>query len=333
MRALLLLAAATFAASTLMGAEDLDTPLGQKTRTFEFKYAATVKEVPEGAKTVELWIPVPRDTKHQKITNIKFDAPAEAAIGDEPTENNRMAYWKFDAAKAKGLTVTLTFDCTRTEAAAGDLSKAREITPDEKAKLEQYLKPNKLVLVGGDFVAVADSATKGAKTPNEIAKSAYDYTVSTMKYDKPKDKQGWGKGSTQWACDARFGNCTDFHAMIMSINRTKGVPVKFEMGFPLPAKAADKPEGTVGGYHCWAATYLGGIGWVPVDASEAQKNPDKKDYFFGHLDENRVQFSSGRDVDLVPKQAGEPLNFFVYPYAEADGKSIAVEKAFTFKDK
>jgi hypothetical protein len=25
---------------------------------------------------------------------------------------------------------------------------------------------------------------------------------------------------------------------------------------------------------------------------------------------------------LTPKQAGEPLNYFVYPYAEADGKPV-----------
>src|SRR5207253_11190175 len=68
---------------------------------------------------------------------------------------------------------------------------------------------------------LADSATKGAKSPNEIARAAYDFTVSTMKYDKPKDKPGWGKGSTQWACDSKFGNCTDFHAMIMSIGRDR----------------------------------------------------------------------------------------------------------------
>ncbi|HYF48182.1 MAG TPA: transglutaminase-like domain-containing protein [Planctomycetota bacterium] len=330
-----MLAAVTLAAVTLMGAEDLDTPLGKTTRKFEFKYTATIKEVPEGAKTVDLWIPVPQDSKHQKITDLKFDAPEQPALGTDPTQNNKIAHWKLDAAKAKGLSVTLSFVCERTEASAGDLSKARELNDEEKKRFDAYLKANKLVLVGGEFVATADGAVKGAKTPAEVAKAAYDFTVGTVKYGKPADKPGWGKGSTQWACDAKVGNCTDFHALIMSIGRTKGVPVKFEMGFPLPYPAADKPEtaaGAVGGYHCWAAYYLGGVGWVPVDASEAGKYPEKKDYFFGNIDANRVQFTSGRDVNLVPKQAGDPLNYFIYPYAEADGKSIAVDKAFAFKD-
>jgi hypothetical protein len=334
-----------------------DAPLGDKERKFQFTYTATIKEVPDTAKTVELWIPVPQNNKHQKISDVKFELRQRTAIelkdkkGEsvavdveidkkpkiktESTYDNKMAYWKLSADEARNLSVVMSFECERHEAAASDISKARALTGSEQKDMELWLQANKLVLVGGDFVATADTATKGAKTPNEIAKAAYDYTVGTMKYDKPKDKPGWGKGSTQWACDSKFGNCTDFHAMIMSIGRTKGIPVKFEMGFPIPNHDPAKPEtsaGPIGGYHCWAKFYLGGVGWVPVDASEAQKFADKRDYYFGHLCENRVQLSSGRDVNLVPKQAGEPLNYFIYPYAEADGKSITVEKAFAFKD-
>jgi lysophospholipase L1-like esterase len=32
--------------------------------------------------------------------------------------------------------------------------------------------------------------------------------------------------------------------------------------------------------------------------------------------------SQGRDVILDPRQSGEPLNYFVYPYGESDGKAI-----------
>jgi hypothetical protein len=330
---------------------------GKKERKFEFSYTATIKELPEGAKSVDLWIPVPQSNKFQKISDVKFqlrrrteitlknskgeevavdvEVDQKPKVDTEKTYDNKMAHWKLSAEDAKDLTLQMTFVCKRKEAAASDLAKARELTADERKEMDLWLQSNKLVLVGGDFVATADAATKGARSPAEIAKAAYDYTVSTMKYDKPKDKPGWGKGSTKWACDSKFGNCTDFHAMIMSIGRTKGVPVKFEMGFPIPAYDPAKPEtsaGPIGGYHCWAKFYLGGVGWVPVDASEAQKFADKRDYFFGHLCENRVQLSSGRDVDLVPKQGGEPLNYFIYPYAEADGKAIVVEKAFSFKD-
>jgi len=70
-----------------------------------------------------------------------------------------------------------------------------------------------------------------------------------------------------------------------------------------------------------------------VDISEAWKDKSKKDYFFGAHDVNRVQFSTGRDLELTPRQAGEPLNYFVYPYVEVEGKKFEnVSNEFSFAD-
>jgi len=46
---------------------------------------------------------------------------------------------------------------------------------------------------------------------------------------------------------------------------------------------------------------------VPVDASEAQKNPALVPYYYGNLTADRVQVSNGRDVNVVPKQAEAAL--------------------------
>ncbi len=79
--------------------------------------------------------------------------------------------------------------------------------------------------------------------------------------------------------------------------------------------------------------YVRGRGWVPVDSSEASKNPAKRDYFFGRHDENRLEFSRGRHRTLAPAQQGPPLNFFVYKYAEVDGRSHeAIDRKLTFTD-
>ena len=47
-----------------------------------------------------------------------------------------------------------------------------------------------------------------------------------------------------------------------------------------------------------------------------------KEFYFGGLTADRVAFSVGRDLVLSPKQNGPPLNFFVYPYAEVNGKPL-----------
>jgi hypothetical protein len=74
---------------------------------------------------------------------------------------------------------------------------------------------------------------------------------------------------------------------------------------------------------------------VPVDISEANKDPRRKDYYLGNLSPDRVTFSTGRDLELVPRQAGKPVNFLVYPYVEVGGKEYPqskIDRRFSFKD-
>ena len=60
---------------------------------------------------------------------------------------------------------------------------------------------------------------------------------------------------------------------------------------------------------------------------------EKREYFFGGVDANRVQLSTGRDITLSPKQDGPALNYFVYPYIEVDGKAYEkVDKQFSFEE-
>src|SRR6185295_17624397 len=100
-------------------------------------------------------------------------------------------------------------------------------------------------------------------------------------------------------------NCTDFHSLFISLARSRQMPAKFEMGFSLPP---ERGSGDIPGYHCWAKFKPENRGWIPVDISEANKvkeaDPQMVEYYFGNLTENRVTFTVGRDLVLVPKQAG-----------------------------
>jgi transglutaminase-like putative cysteine protease len=192
----------------------------------------------------------------------------------------------------------------------------------------QDLEPDSLVPVTGLPADLAAKVTHGKTQTLDRARSIYDYVFSTMKYDKTG--AGWGRGDVLYACDARKGNCTDFHSLFIAMARSQGIPARFEIGFPLPP---DKNSGEIAGYHCWSDFYVEGKGWIPVDISEAWKHPEKRDYFFGAHDVNRMQFTMGRDLRLSPPQDGAPLNYFVYPYVEVEGRTYNnVSLAFSFAD-
>jgi len=291
-----------------------------RSRTFHFEYKAIVKDIVPGAKHVDFWVPVPHDDAWQRIENLRIDSPYAYKI-TTASHANTMAHVGIDDPKESAFTITMSFDATREEHIQPRLSGGGPLARDEDPKeLEQYLKPDRLVPIDGQIRAWAREVVQkaNAHTDLEMARAIYNHVVSTVKYDKTG--KGWGRGDIYYACQERRGNCTDFHAIFIGYSRALGIPARFAIGFPLPA---DRGEGKIAGYHCWAEFYAKGIGWVPVDASEAAKDPSRREYFFGAHDENRVEFTKGRDVILAPGEKGDPLNYFIYPYAEIDGQPFA----------
>lgn len=298
-------------------------------RTFQFTYQTVVKAIPPGAGKVDIWLPYPTSSAYQTIDRVSIDAPGPITISREPKFGNSILYLRVDHPTQREIPVEMTFTATRREHVnrpAAPVSKhPRALNAEQRAL---YLKPDRLVPTDGKIRALALQVTKGKSTDQEKARAIYEYVTHSMKYDK--SGQGWGRGDALYACDALHGNCTDFHSLIIGMARSIGIPARFSIGFPLPPV---RGSAEIPGYHCWAELYLQHVGWVPLDSSEASKHPEKFDYFYGAQDENRVQLSTGRDLTLSPRQAGEPLNYFVYPYVEVDGKPYtAIDKQFAVRD-
>jgi transglutaminase-like putative cysteine protease len=280
--------------------------------TFDATYVATVAGVPEGLKELAVWIPLPATRGAQTITGVTIDSPYAFARYLDPVFGNEYAFARIANPPAGDLAIRVHFVATRHEITQNQPYETTA-TPDQ---LKRALKPNRLVTVSPRVKKLAAEVTAGKTDPIEQAHAIFEHIVSTMKYDKTIP--GWGNGDTERACDIKAGNCTDFHSLFMSLARAKGIPARFIIGFPLTA-----PDGQVKGYHCWSEFYVKGKGWIPVDASDASKIADvsKREYLFGNLDPNRVQFTIGRDLTLTPRTS-EPLNYFIYPRAEANGKPV-----------
>jgi transglutaminase-like putative cysteine protease len=299
----------------------------QDSRHFTFHYAFTVKNLPAGKK-VRIWMPAARSDAYQevKIVSAKGDLPVKKTR--ESKYGNEIYFAETGSATQAELHFEVEYDVVRHERVALNAAPhvvAASLTIKEK---QGDLQPDALVPVTGLPADLAVKVTQGKTAPLDKARAIYDYVFTTMKYDKTGT--GWGHGDVLYACDAKKGNCTDFHSLFIAMARSQGIPARFEIGFPLPP---DKHSAEISGYHCWADFYVEGKGWIPVDISEAWKHPEKRDYFFGSHDVNRVQFSMGRDLGLNPAQDGKALNYFVYPYVEVDGQEYPnVSLAFSFAD-
>lgn len=301
-------------------------------RSFEFTYQVHVPPIREPADPTHLWIPLPQTDGYQDIRGLRIESAVSHVRGHDPEYGNAFAdFTPTMGQSATGFDVVLRFTAVRREHRvaldAAALQNAAFPVPGDPL-LERYLEPDKLVPLNGAIAELAREHTAGDTTPIQKARHIYDYVLASMRYDK--SGEGWGRGDALWACTSKRGNCTDFHSLFIGMMRSSGIPARFEIGFPLPE---NKTEGDIAGYHCWAEFYLAGVGWVPVDASEAWKNPGKRDFFFGAHDVNRVFFTYGRDIRLSPDQKSAPLNYFIYPYAEAKGQPVKnLQTHFSFRE-
>jgi hypothetical protein len=296
----------------------------QQTRHFIFHYEFTVRNVTPGF--LRVWIPLAHSDAFQTVRLLSTSGDLPLKKMQEKEYGNWMLYASTPKAGKSEYTFAANYDVVRREHLSPQAPSRVSTLP--AAERTRFLEPDKLVPITGLPADLASKETANDSSDEQKARAIYNYVLANMRYDKTGS--GWGHGDTLYACSAKKGNCTDFHSLFISMVRSQGIPARFEIGFPLPT---DKNAADVAGYHCWAEYYSAERGWVPVDISEAWKHEDKRDYFFGAHDDNRVQFTVGRDLTLNPPQAGAPLNYFVYPYVEVDGKEFSnVSNAFSFRD-
>jgi transglutaminase-like putative cysteine protease len=289
----------------------------EASRTFHFKYAATLPPL-DPDKYIELWLPLPLESKDQEIEGLHVHAPIEYVVETEPKYGNRMLKVSGTGAQLSGQTVQFHFQATR-HAVKGSYDQG------EVKKVDTA--PDRLVPIDGIIADRAKKSAGDAREPFAIARALYDDVVANLEYDKTGE--GWGRGDAIYACSIQKGNCTDFHSLFIGMCRAKNIPARFTIGFPLPP---DKAEGLIAGYHCWAEFWVEGKGWVPVDASEARKHPEQKEALFAGLDPNRIEFTRGRDLSPPGNETTGPVNFFVYPYLLVDGSPAeGVKHEFHFQ--
>jgi len=290
-------------------------------RRFEFTYAGEITSLPEN-KAAHVWLPVAQSGHGQVVKIVRMKLPAGAVQGVEKQHGNRMVHFTVQGGATGKAPFEIVYEVTR-----------QELTPKNPEPLEpqqrqNYLQANRLVPVDKNLVQSLRLTPPELQPAQQRVHMLYNAVASHMRYEKPAGGQ-WGRGDAVWACGSKYGNCTDFHSLFISMCREEKIPSLFVIGFPLPAK---RGAGQVAGYHCWAK-YASGNTWAPVDISEAAKNPRLKNYYFGNLTANRIAFSRGRDLKLVPPQQAAPLNFFIYPYVEVDGQPhLPFKKKFAFRD-
>lgn len=279
---------------------------------FEFFYRAKLPEITGHAR---MWLPLATTDSFQTVEIKSIKAPGKQSIMPDGGHANRVLFLELGP-EDSGKSLEILYQVRRLEKAAYAAQ-----TPDPG----KYLSPERLVPTNENIRQIAGEVVKNKKGDLVRARALYDHVIDRMRYAKAGE--GWGKGDAIYACNARTGNCTDFHSYFMALARSVGIPARFAIGAAIPS---ERNEGGVDGYHCWAEFFAEGK-WWPVDISEGNKYTTLATYYFGHHPANRFELSRGRDLVVEPGPASGPINFLAYPVLEIGGKPAKAAVEFSFK--
>jgi transglutaminase-like putative cysteine protease len=302
-------------------------------QTFRFRYETRIGPIESGRGPVHVFIPLAKSDEYQTVHSRDVESSLRGRTRTEARYGN--LFWHGVLARTTGETISvrvtyrverLPFHRPRIEGPVGALR------PEKRERFAVFLAANERVPVADPVlkpILAQIRRTAGSDDHAVVARAIYDWVVENLEYKKVGT--GWGNGDTYWACSQRYGNCTDFHSLFNSLARTEGIPARFEIGFPVPE---DRPSGRVSGYHCWTRFYLDGAGWLPIDASEAFKHPERKGDFYGRQPADRIHLTTGRDLQLGEGHVSGALNYFVYPHVEVAGRryDASIVNWFSFQE-
>jgi transglutaminase-like putative cysteine protease len=299
-------------------------------------------QVLKSSGSARVWVPAALvgETPYQKTFANTFDAEGGTAkVAESKPDGLAMVVAEFPA----GIKPVLTLKSRiATRNYAVDVSKPGNEPKENRAELEHFLRPTKLMPTDGIVKATADEITKGAKTDVDKARAIYVWIVDNT-FRNPKTR-GCGKGDIRFMLESKdlSGKCADLNALYVGLARAAGLPArdvygirvaKSELGYKSLGASS---ENVTKAQHCRAEVYLGGYGWIPVDPADVRKvvleEPPgnlpldhemvkkARARLFGSWEMNWMAYNFGHDVDL-PGSSGTPVGFLMYPQAEtADGR-------------
>jgi transglutaminase-like putative cysteine protease len=318
-------------------------------RRFELK---TRVEVLKFDGPTRVWLPAALigETPFQRTLSHEFSAEGGTArIAKSKADNLGIVVAEFPAGMKPVLTVTSR---VATRGYAVDLSVPGRAPKADRAELEHFLRPTKLLPTDGVVKATATEITSGAKTDLEKARAIYEWIVDNT-FRNPKTK-GCGIGNIRFMLESKDlgGKCADLNALYVGLARAAGLPARDVYGIRV-AKSdlgykslGTSTENITKAQHCRAEVYIGGYGWVPVDPADVRKvvleeppgnrtldDPmvrNARARLFGSWEMNWVGYNFAHDVAL-PKSAGGAIGFLMYPQAETGGGRIDSLDADSFK--
>ena len=297
-------------------------------------------KIKNDAQNIKLWIPYPLSDASQTISTLTVQGNHDTAgIYRDPASTAVYLYATWETVPEKPV-LTLSFHLTQT-----DRSQTIHEPSDDRYPMEmaRYLESTPYLPADAmEMQRIATQATQGKSGTLARARAIYDWVVNNTFRDPVVKGCGLGDPSRTLNACKGGGKCADLSSVFVTLARAAGIPARDVYGLRLSTPA----DGDItSAFHCWAEFYLPDTGWVMVDPADVRKMmlvhhldleeaQGWREFFWAGDDLFRVVLEKeSRGVVLQGAHPNTPLNYFMYPQAQVDGKALDAfdAKAFAYR--
>jgi len=312
----------TTAATTAVRDDLVAGPRIAETRLYRIRQSVSLNDVPADAKEVRLWVPVPTDGSWQRVLDRRVvEAPEGWKLEKQPVSDAEMVV---ATTPARG-TVRIVVETTvMRQSPVYDLASPARGDVQTALFREELRQDAPLMTPDDGIAAMARAACEGDVDLTAKVRHILDAVADAADhYSKDPSKPSCGIGSAENCMLQGGGCCTDLHSLFIAAARSQGIPARMQYGYRLnPAKQGTEYDPS---YRCWVEFYLPQAGWVPTDLVVADAGlAEDRAKSYGTLDARRVWLWQGRDLELIPRQNGAPIETMSCGWAEIDGEPVDV---------
>lgn len=311
----------------LLGVLSISTAFAANTGIVTYTVTPAVQT---DAKSINVWLPYPLSDANQDVSDVRVNGNADQTVVYRDPASSAMylhASWNSATPKPE---LKMSFHINSHYASLPELKDGKGEFPVE---VLPYLNASAQIPCNKEQIqSIAAEATKNRTGTLNKARGVYEWVIANTVRNPDVKGCGLGKALVTLNEAKGGGKCADISAVYVAVARAAGIPTRDVYGL----RTSGKDGEITGDFHCWAEFYLPGTGWVAVDPADVRKamlvnkleldSPETAkwtEFFWAGDDLFRIALNrDSRGVELTPRQKGETLEYFMYPYAEVDGKPL-----------
>jgi hypothetical protein len=263
----------------------------QNPHIYRVVFIVTVHNQGYAVDKLEVWQARPLEWDSQKNIQIEEVSPSPTNEGSDPVYGNGIYHWRVVHGPKQGESLPFKIQFIFTAYETITAINPDHVQPYNKKDPDYTLYTQSERFIEADDPEIVNTANKigaGETNPYLLARTFYDFVVDTVAYER----RGEGLRGAKKLLTTGKGECGDFSALFVALCRAKGIPARPVVGYW--AKTG------LDNVHVWAEFYIEPFGWIPVDLNVGQFISDKKEYYFGNMDNERVILHKGYNIPLNP---------------------------------